>query len=685
MNNRLEILAPVGSEESLYPACIMGADAVYLGGQEFSARKNAKNFSRDSLKNAVYYCHVRNIKVYLTVNTMLRDSELPDIMEFISYAASLPVDAFIVQDLGFAVLIKSNFPHVKLHASTQMSIHTPAGAKYLYDSGFSRVVLSRELSKKEIIEIVASSPIELEVFVHGALCMGVSGQCYFSAMLGGRSGNRGRCAQPCRLPMLCNKSEYALSLKDLSIIPYLKELEEIGVKSAKIEGRMKRPEYVAATVAACRKSLGDNSTIGYEDLRKVFSRSGFTDGYYKGKLGKGMFGVRSKEDVLLTSKEVLSSIRQLYKDEKQFIPLDFELNVMKNMPITLKVNDDEGNIACIEGEIPEQAKERGISEERCRKQIAKTGGTPFFCRNIKCRIEEGISFPVSEINKLRREAIDSISQNRAKRSVIEVSEIKIPRFKEHKAPPIPKVRVRVPSWNIPETLKKCELIYIPAHTPIDQQKRLMDSGYKIALEIPRCMFGKEKEIFDMLKSAKKAGITDVWAGNIGAIEIAEAIGMSIHGGFGLNIANSQSISWAEEKGLKDIEISFELSLKQISELQGNIPRGIIAYGRLPLMITRNIPGANGVNEIINYGNCTNLRDRKNIKFPVMYNFDYIEVLNSIPLYIGDKLLDIQNIDFTVLWYSVENSVEIEENLHVFNKQESIKTPITRGLYYKGVE
>lgn len=685
MNNKLEILAPVGSEESLYPACIMGADAVYLGGQEFSARKNAKNFSRDSLKNAVYYCHVRNIKVYLTVNTMLRDSELPKVMEFISYAASLPVDAFIVQDLGLALLIKSNFPSIKLHASTQMSIHTPAGAKYLYDFGFSRVVLSRELSKKEIIEIAASSPIELEVFVHGALCMGLSGQCYFSAMLGGRSGNRGRCAQPCRLPMLCNKSEYALSLKDLSIIPYLKELEEIGVKSAKIEGRMKRPEYVAAAVSACRKSLGDNSKIGYEDLRAVFSRSGFTDGYYNGKLGKDMFGVRSKEDVLLTSKDVLSSIRQLYKNEKQFIPLDFELNIVKNMPISLKVNDDEGNIVCIKGDIPEQAKELGISEARCRTQIAKTGGTPFFCRNIKCQIEEGLSFPISEINKLRRKAIDCISKNRAKRSVIEVSEIKIPKLEEHKTLPIPKVRVRMPSWNIPKTLKKCDLIYIPIHTPINKQKELIDSGYKIALEIPRCIFGKEKEILNMLQSAQIAGVTDVWAGNIGAIELAEEIGMNIHGGFGLNIANSQSICWAEQKGLKDIEISFELSLKQIGELQGNIPRGIIAYGRLPLMITRNIPGTNRVNETIKYGNHISLKDRKNIKFPVMHNFDYMEVLNSIPLYIGDKFSDVQNIDFTVLWYSVENSVEIEENFNVFNKQESMKTTITRGLYYKGVE
>ena len=319
MSQPIEILAPAGGMESIYPAVRMGADAVYLGAEQFSARAGAQNFSRQELKEAVEYCHIRNVRVYLAVNTLLRDPELKTALSLAEYAASLPVDGFIVQDVGFASLLREAAPKIRLHASTQMSVHTPAGAAALYDAGFSRVVLSRELSLEEIKEIYNASPIELEVFVHGALCMSVSGQCYFSAMLGSRSGNRGQCAQPCRLPFSVEGGTgYDLSLKDYSIVSRLKELEAAGVTSAKIEGRMKRPEYVAAATAVCRYAA-DGKKIPEELAQKmeaVFSRSGFTQGYLTGELGRGMFGIRQKENVEAATSDVLKELRQLYKDEK---------------------------------------------------------------------------------------------------------------------------------------------------------------------------------------------------------------------------------------------------------------------------------------------------------------------------------------------------------------------------------
>ena len=332
---KLEILSPVGGEDCLYPAVRSGADAVYLGASRLSARANAKNFDEDALRRAVEYCHGRGVRVYLACNTLVRDEELGSAMELIEYACSVPVDGLIMQDIGLISLVRRACPDMRLHASTQMSVSTLKGVEQLSELGFKRVVLSRELSYNEIEYIAKRSPIELEVFVHGALCMSVSGQCYFSAVLGSRSGNRGACAQPCRLPFAADgRDGYALSLKDCSVISHLRELQDMGITSAKIEGRMKRPEYVAAATAACRMSL-DTGMVDeelYQKLSAVFSRSGFTDGYYTGKRGTGMFGIRSREDVLNASGKVLASIHEGYRDELSRVPVDAYLTAEKNLP-----------------------------------------------------------------------------------------------------------------------------------------------------------------------------------------------------------------------------------------------------------------------------------------------------------------------------------------------------------------
>ena len=308
-----EILAPAGGQEQLIAAVRCGADAVYLGTQKFNARNNAANFSAEELNDAVTYCHERNVSVYVTMNTLVTDNELGDVIEEIKMIAESGADAVIIQDIGVAALWKKYCPSRKLHASTQMTIHNLSGAQEAERLGFSRIVLARELSFEEIKTIAENISAEIEVFVHGALCMSVSGTCLLSSMIGSRSGNRGRCAQPCRLNFNVNSREHALSLKDLSLAENIKDLEKAGVKSFKIEGRMKRPEYVAAAVTAVRNAR-EGKDVDMESLRAVFSRSGFTKGYFEGKRTLEMFGYRRHEDVTEMT-GIIKEMTALYKDE----------------------------------------------------------------------------------------------------------------------------------------------------------------------------------------------------------------------------------------------------------------------------------------------------------------------------------------------------------------------------------
>ncbi len=686
--NKLEILAPVGGVESLYPAVRAGADAVYLGAKKLSARSSARNFNREELKGAIDYCHTRGVKVYLACNTLIHDSELCDAMKIVEYACSLPVDALIVQDLGLISLIRKFAPDMRLHASTQMSVHTPAGVEMLYNMGFKRAVLSRELSKDEIAEIASKSKIELEVFVHGALCMSVSGQCYFSAMLGSRSGNRGACAQPCRLPFGVNGGTgYDLSLKDVSIIDRLRELQEMGIKSAKIEGRMKRPEYVAVSVAACRSSLDSGSVDSNlsEKLKAVFSRSGFTDGYYTGKRGVQMFGIRSKENVTSATSKIFNSIHTIYKDEVQRVPIDFELTVKGGKETILMARDNENHTAVFSGQIPEQAIKIELSEDRCRSYISKTGGTPFYMRNFICNLDKGLSLPSIALNSLRRDCLDSILNQRKYRKPVNFSEVTYPKTLTRKNIKPKNFRARFTDCNIPDEFLDSELIYVPINLKDEEYVYLLDRGFALAVEIPRGMFGIEKYIYERLKRIQSLGINEVLASNIGAIQTAKNLSMDIHGGFGLNIMNTASIEWAESMGLMDVEVSFEMTLQQISELGGRLPIGIVSYGRLPLMLTRNCPVQNDGQGCKSCKKTRTLKDRKNIEFPVQCYGSCSEILNSVPVILSDRKNEICGVNFEVLRFSVENSVEIGENLQSFNRKSPTKGGFTRGLYYRGVE
>ena len=681
---RAEILAPAGSIESIYAAVGCGADAVYFGSRDFNARKNATNFSDEEFVNAVKYCHLHGVKVYQTVNTIIYDNELDELKSTLKRACQAGVDALIIQDLAVYEIVKSCCPDMPLHASTQMSVHTLSGALQLKKMGFERVVLSRELSREQILNITRNADIETEVFVHGALCMCVSGQCYMSAMLGQRSGNRGLCAQPCRLPHSSDDSRdrYDLSLKDLSLVDNLRELEEIGVTSFKIEGRMKRPEYVAAAVTACRESL-DNGKVSADisqKLSSVFSRSGFTDGYYMNKKGKGMFGIRQKQDVVSADSKVLSSLSSLYKNGRRCVAVDMSLSLSENKAV-LTVTDGVNMVSC-ESSQAEPAKNLPTDKESAMKNLSKTGGTPFFADGFTFENPDGMFVPVSAINELRREALQKLADKRSHIVPINFNDNLFEQCYTRKPIAEQKLYMRFRSATdvTDSALRFADLIILPiGEISAATVEKL---GDKIACELPRGKFTNEDTVFKKLCALKEAGCNKAVVSNIGDLLLCKKADVEAIGGFGLNISNSLSLESYTKLDLKEAVVSFELTLKKIAAINSNIPKGIIAYGHLPLMLTVNCPAANTTG-CSKCGKKRFITDRMGKKFPVVCSNGCSEILNCQPLYLADKLGDVSGCDFIVLYFTVENRDEIERVIQDYTNKFSVRDNITRGLYYRG--
>ena len=692
MNRKPEVLAPAGSPESLTAAVRAGADAVYLGTPRFSARAGAQNFGPDELRQAVEYCHARGIKVHLALNTLLTDSELSEVLRLAEFACSLPVDAVLVQDMGLARELLRRAPGMVLHASTQTGVHTAAGAQTLLAAGFRRLVLARELSLRETAEISRQCPIELEAFVHGALCMSVSGQCYFSVSLGSRSGNRGMCAQPCRLPFSApGGTGHDLSLHDLSLIDRTKEMTDSGICSLKIEGRLKRPEYVAAATRACR-CAADGEPVPPElesELRAVFSRSGFTQGYADGKTGRAMFGIRSREDAAEATSGVLASLRGIFASEIPKIPVDFTLKIPYNKPTILTAEDGNGNREEINGTVPETAVSRPVTAERCEEQLRRTGGTPFFVRSIHCDVAPGLAVPAAELNRLRREALSSLEKHRAERPSVSFDAGAMPSVPEHRAV-LMKLRARFFTPELPEAAKGCELVYVPVTVGAERLSSLLEQGYPAAAELPRGLFGLEERFRRLLHEAYTAGIRDAWAGNLDSVRLALDAGLRVHGGFSLNITNTQALEWYRELGLADAELSPELKLSQAAHIGGAAARGLVIYGRLPLMLCRNCPAANSPRGCMHCKTAPELTDRRGIRFPVQCFGACSEVLNSVPLYLADKPGDLKNLDFGLLRFSTETPQEAENILRAYfaapgRAPKPAPGSYTRGLSYRGFE
>lgn len=680
----MEVLAPAGGPEALKAAVFAGADAVYLGGPAFGARASARNFSREELAWAAAFCRARGVRVHVTVNTLLRDSEMEEALSLAAFLCSLPVDAVLVQDMGLFALLRQRAPGLPLHASTQMSLHTPAGARLLHQLGAARVVLSRELSLPEIQEIAQASPVELESFIHGALCMSVSGQCYFSALLGGRSGNRGMCAQTCRLPFQApGGTGHDLSLKDLSFIPWMEELAKAGVCSAKIEGRLKRPEYVAAAVSACRHAA-DGEEVPLELLEKleaVFSRSGFTQGYLRGQRGRGMFGVRTKEDVAGATEKVFASLRGLYRGERPSVPVTLSLGVSGDS-LTVTAQDQEGRLASASASIEEGA--GGLTQARSVQQLKKTGGTPFYAGAVQAPDFAPIRIP--QLNALRRQALEGLLRQREVGKPIPFTQGPLEKPPRRGGAGLAlRAAFRSPGQVCPEA-KGLNAILLPLETEISALKGLQAQGFPaIILELPRAMFGQESAVRREMQIKMEAGFTAFTCGNLGALALCQELGAEAHGAFPLNITNTWALGFFQSLGLLDAELSFEIAGREAAALGGSLPRGAMVYGRQAAMLTRNCPLANSPKGCLRCQSPGALTDRMGKSFPVVCRKAGrwgVEVLNSVPLWLGG--LPTAGLDFGVFRFTTEDAGTCGRILTAYQQGGHLEGPYTRGLWRKGV-
>lgn len=683
MEKHAEILAPAGGEAQLRAAVLCGADAVYLGLRGFNARAGAENFDENTLPQTVGWCHARGVRVYVTLNTLVTDRELPQWLHSLDAVAAAGVDGVLVQDLGLAKIIRQRYPTLPLHASTQMTIHNLAGARLLEEMGFAQVVLARELSKEEIAAICAGTSMRCEVFVHGALCMSVSGQCYLSSVLGERSGNRGRCAQPCRLDFKSHGRGYALSLKDLTLTDRLRELEALGVASFKIEGRLKRPEYVAAAVTACRQSLA-GEVPDLETLRSVFSRSGFTDGYYTARRDLTMFGTRTREDAAAAA-EVLGKLSALTRNEVGRLPVDMVLTMAPGEPATLAVTDGTHRVE-VAGEVPQTALTRPTDEELARRALEKCGGTPFYLQNLTCHIGEGLMLPLSALNRLRAAALTALAEARS----VVVPYPQAPAAAGEpagRARPVgsPQLRCRLAAAAqlTPAIRRGGGRLSLPLHELAERPELLETGAERWVAELPAfCAPQQEEAVMRALRKLKEQGLTAALCGNLGSLLMAREAGLRIIGDYGLNIINSPAAQQAAALGCDEITLSFECERNAARNIDSPVPIGVIAYGRLPLMLLRNCPGKTAAG----CGDCrgiNHITDRRGEDFPLQcQNRQYTHLLNPRPLLLCDRLPEWDFCDFLTLRFTTETPAECDAILEMYQTGATPAGSFTRGLYYR---
>ena len=692
----LELLSPAGSMEALKAAVQSGANAVYLGCGTFNARQGARNFTPQTLAEAVKYCHIRGVAVHLTLNTLVSDRETEEISALIRHAAGCGVDAFIVQDLGVVQLCRRIAPSIPVHGSTQMTIHSLPGVLLCAAWGMTRVVLSRELSREEIRHICANSPIEIEVFAHGALCMCYSGQCYLSAAIGGRSGNRGRCAQPCRQSYGYSRWEnrHPLSLKDNCLVGYLRELEEMGVASLKLEGRMKRPEYVAAVTGVYRKALDEGVVTRdmMDTLMAAFNRQGFTDGYYTGSTGKAMFGIRDEKS---DDNAFFKQMRQTYEAvENGLVPVTFHAEISTEES-SLTVTDRSGRSCTVYGPRPEPARRLPLTQDLFAARVNKTGGTPYICQEVTARIAPGLTLSAAAINGLRRDALDQLTALRARRDVPSLHKMrKYPHFSGFRGSPALTVQVTAAEQITGRLLKmNPAVLYVPLHILVRDPRFCRDLTRRVtvAAVLPRiCHDNQMDQLRADLRSVRDQGVKAALVGNLGLLLPVREAGMQIHGDFGLNIYSSCAVHVAKDLELISAILSFEMTLPQIRDVSKAVPCEILAYGRLPLMVTENclIRGRSG--ECSCHLGTTRLMDKTGADFPVIKDGDSCRsvLLNGKKLYWLDRQNDLAKLGLwaTRLYFTTENPKEVDLILN------SYVTPApfdpgacTRGLYLRGLE
>ena len=693
----IELLSPAGSPEAVIAAVQNGADAVYLGMGNFNARRGAKNFNDEEFARAVRYCRIRGCKVYVTLNTLVNDREMESALESARLASEAGADAILVQDLGLASAIRQYLPDIPLHASTQMSIHNLQGVEAAAEMGMTRAVLARELSIEQIRYIAKRAPIETEVFVHGALCFCHSGQCYMSALIGQRSGNRGMCAQPCRLQYSLGgrMDDHPLSLKDNCLVDKLQELEEAGVACVKIEGRMKRPEYTAIVTKIYANALKEHRMPSQEEmdsLERAFSRQGFTQGYYTGDL-KDMYGVRGEPDK--DAEKMFTLARKGYSDgELRRVPVHFYTVCEKGQPIKAIAFDDDGNKAVLSGPVPEKARGQGLTSAYLTEQMFKTGGTPYSCVENRARTDPGLYLPAAAVNELRRGLISELNEQRARPPKRRVGVIPSrPKGRPQGTDPAMIFQVLSAEQLTPELAAlRPKYIYVPL-TVMNENFALLqpfaEQGAVPVAVLPRVITDSETEyVHDVLGRLFDYGINEALVGNLGHAMLARSVGMRIRGDFGLNVFNSLSMDTVRQAGFISATASFELRIAQIRDLAKTLDTEMIVYGRLPLMVSDQCVIRHSAGRC----NCqtpAQMADRMGAVFPVVKEFGCRNVIyNTHKLFLADKAEDLYAAG---LWgmrmmFTTETPRECLEVARVYLGQSDYQPNVlTRGLYYRGVE
>ena len=700
----MELLSPAGHWEAMAAAVQNGADAVYLGCGGLNARRAAKNFTREQLPEAAEYCRLRGVKVYLTLNTLLSDREFSEAEELLRLASRCGVDGVIVQDWGLAALARAVVPELPLHASTQMTVHNLAGVEKAAALGMKCVVLGRELSGEDVRFICERSPVAIEVFAHGALCMCWSGQCAMSAMIGQRSGNRGLCAQPCRLPYRFDGGDigHPLSLKDACLASHLGELREMGVSVLKLEGRMKRAEYVAVVTRIYARLLAEDRKPTRDELRELalaFSRDGFTEGYWNGRPGPDMFGTRSEK--ASEPAALFQAAKAAYERENlRTVPVVLAAEIQEGKASRLEASDPDGHAAVSEGPVPEAARNRPLEPEDVKARLAKTGGTVFRASEVRLSLGKGLSLPASAINALRRDALERLRTLRCAPA----------ERREQAAPTMPEDACSGGEPRFTVSLAQAgqltddllelgpAVVYLPVERMEQFDARTPERYPEVEFcaALPRiCTDREEPELLRLLELAKARGCSSLAVQNIGQIGLAGKLGFTARGDFGLNVWNSRSLEELKAWGLASACVSFELRHEQIRDLRKALDCEALVYGRLPLMITENCLVSNaGRGCPVRKGAAVPcegahvLTDRKKEDFPVLPVFGCrSEVENGRTLFLADKPEFRRcGLRFARLRFTAESAGECVRVLERYlNLNRDAPEEFTRGLFYRGVE
>ncbi len=694
----MELLLPAGNFESVKAAVQNGADAVYFGGKNFNARRNAANFDDDFLKEAIDYCALRDVKTYLTLNTLILDKELKEALNFAEKAYQMGIDAVIVQDLGLARMLRKLLPDIELHASTQMGVHDVSGARLIKDFGFTRVVLARETPLNEIKRIHDNVDIELEAFAHGAMCVSFSGHCLFSSMVGARSGNRGKCAQPCRKMIeidakIGTVNSYDLSLADMCMIEHLEKMKDAGISCIKIEGRMKRSEYVALTARAYREAIDGASRKNIKEykeaLKNVFDRGGFCTANY--------FGNNRKTGCIATStadEKMYESLRKTYETENRKRNVDFELVLEKYEFPKLKMKTD-GIEVCVIGNERAQEAQKPMAKERIEAQLKKLGGTVFECKNCTVSMQEDAFLSIGAVNELRRTACKKIEQTllktRESHTAIQSDAVCLKTGTKTKGNILAEVNsVKQAISAFDAGADEVSFVLENLDTAVEYLEELQSyrKNKKLLLTLPHVILKNDAQ--EKLKQLLKTALIDgAIANNIGQISWIKNLELR-YAGFGLNAFNMQAASKLLEMGFNRFVLSVELTKPQMRDILNTCGGTIWIYGRCELMQLTHCA-------LKERGKCKNCKgdagsmtDADNRVFKLrnirLNDECIIRLLNCDITDIRDLYNELPAADSLFLSFSDENEKNVERIIReTVNGNVTLPDMITRGHYNRPVE